>query len=347
MGAPDPIEAGQLESVAECLALVDPGSGMRGLQPLLQRGGAAGATLGVFHSGRPIRPRYGVWFRGHADVKWQLTPTVFRDANIGPDGTVQKLYYEEVALYHSFRTRVWNMVERDLTAYEWLCIMRHHALPTRLLDWSESILVALFFAVEDPSHDGQDSCLYVLNAYALNDETGLFTGIATPATSDVVVRASMVLFYAYPDVFAHARTQKMEDYRLPKDLETDVTLRARLCRPVATVPNYIHNRLTVQSSVFTLHGGKKLYNPKEAADQHVKATRERADLIDEPVTLEQVAHEVAGKSERKILLRFTIPSKARRPIREHLEHLGIHRGMLFPDLENQAVYLAKLWRQLV
>ena len=55
--------------------------------------------------------------------------------------------------------------------------MQHHGLPTRLLDWTESALTALYFAVN--SHDDADGAIYMVAPAAVNhlfaDQSGIFT----------------------------------------------------------------------------------------------------------------------------------------------------------------------------
>lgn len=49
----------------------------------------------------------------------------------------------------------------------WLSLAQHYGLPTRLLDWSVSILVAAHFAVADEGHDG-DAKIWAINPGGIN-----------------------------------------------------------------------------------------------------------------------------------------------------------------------------------
>src|SRR5208337_1741833 len=53
----------------------------------------------------------------------------------------------------------------------WNCyfLMRHYGAPTRLLDWTESVLIAAYFAVACQQR-GRSAAIWMLDPYTLNEQ---------------------------------------------------------------------------------------------------------------------------------------------------------------------------------
>lgn len=93
-----------------------------------------------------------LWARGHRRRDWNLRPTLFRDIALSPISGVansSKRALEEELRKEHYIAKNYHFIEKELkTSLEWMEVMQHHGVKTRLLDWSESILHSLTFALE-------------------------------------------------------------------------------------------------------------------------------------------------------------------------------------------------------
>lgn len=281
---------------------------------------------------------FGLWFRGHSRPVPKLEPRVFRDELSERDRAIVpvdtsagvKGRWEESNVYEHLKLRVPVHEHTCHTAFDWLCLMQHYSVPTRLLDWSESLLPALYFAVKDDRDSAGE--LIALNAYRLNRRSKLRATISTPDDHHVVIRAEMATTRSFKRLMAkenvaNAFERAKAEGRQREDWTDFLT-------PIAVFPRRLNERMTLQSSVFTIHGGK--YYVPGAGPQY---ERDNA-IIPPPVPLEMVDQ---WNPEQPVLRRYEIPQKCKGPIRRDLFLMGIHEGTLFPEVDRQAVYLQDCW----
>jgi FRG domain len=243
----------------------------------------------------PVGAPFDFWYRGERDYTWALKPKVFRKR------------YGERDLTNRFRvlskSRHWQLPDYDNYG-QFLSLMQHYGLPTRLLDWSTSPLVALYFAVQkciyDPKYQPTDASVWILDPYRLNEIEIKET--ATPSIEGWSVRK--FLRPAFNDYGPSKAGFRGDPTEYLSEKETD-----SVCAVMAAETD---SRIFVQQGSFTIHVS--------------------------PMPLQQ------HRKAKKFLDRIIVPSSAARSIAEDIFVCGLRKSTLFPDLANLAEDLESRYR---
>jgi hypothetical protein len=120
-----------------------------------------GALLGALDAIVQFMPN--CVYRGQGDYDWRLVPSINRYVSNSSAAVAARV--EEISIRKFMAEAHAHLPPTSLPRdpygldvfdnyVQWLALMQHHGAPTRLLDWSYSPYVALYFAVtSEPAHD--------------------------------------------------------------------------------------------------------------------------------------------------------------------------------------------------
>jgi FRG domain/SET domain len=168
------------------------------------------------------------WFRGHERADWPLIPKFYR--NSPTDQNTEDEIREE------FQTRAPILSDvKPANKWEWYFLMQHYGAPTRLLDWSDGALIALYFAVRQ-SRGCHDAAVWILDPWWLNKSSTGVEEVVLPGDPDILPRDKRLV-----DGWLPKRFERRKGRTMPR-------------RPAAVYPGHIIRRIGAQRSCFTIHG---------------------------------------------------------------------------------------------
>jgi hypothetical protein len=194
------------------------------------------AVTGLTKQWFSVQKNWGPWFRGHANSEWRLTPKLYRDGV--PDRGIRVV---EDEIRQEFLMRGPSLgSERPQNSWEWYFLMQHYGAPTRLLDWTEAALIALYFAIRNnrdkKKSEQSNATVWALNPWPLNKANlGIDEVIPPGATTGIL-----------PEHAARYRFWLPDRYEEEKELKKEL--------PIAVYPTHFAQRISSQRSCFTIHG---------------------------------------------------------------------------------------------
>jgi hypothetical protein len=234
-------------------------------------------------------------FRGEKSLSYCLSTSLEREVT-GHGYPLDKMPELETKVFREFQRRLHHYtddVPHKDDKVEWLALMQHYQGPTRLLDWTYSFFVALYFAIEKAE---TASCAL----WALKVDTFSLPGAnATFTDAELEERDALLEKFQFFADHEWREQNATVEYLFTKPS----------CQVFAVNPFRLNERLTIQQGLFLMPGD-------------ISTTFE-TNLVN---------HDHPEFDLSKDLTRYVISHELRRDILLHLHRMNISRATLFPGL---------------
>jgi len=167
----------------------------------------------------------GAWYLGQPNEKYHLVPPLLRYE----DGEKK-----EFAVFEDVERSAIQFAKENFTDWDLLIDMQHYGVPTRLLDWTDVLGVAVAFALIGNDSDTVPA-VYVLNPHKLNEKSRIQDGSGSGVIPRISRNSGGEVGLKYKEGYLHGG-QAMN-----------------YC-PVAVDCVLRNSRLAAQIGNFTIHG---------------------------------------------------------------------------------------------
>jgi hypothetical protein len=170
------------------------------------------------------------WFRGEPESETPLLPKLYRNPTGHSSENIIVQRFRSLGPAYGSGLPVPTPEHND----HWLYVMQHVGVPTRLLDWTEGLLQATFFALNG---SGGNAIVWMMDPCQLNNLSEIY--FADPNE--------------FPISWGNEHSPAVKNIQAAFQSDS-----MGMSYPICFIPTYIHPRMAVQRSTFTVHGKKKI-----------------------------------------------------------------------------------------